>query len=114
MRCEFIEECIHGKRYAGRVCLHKAELCKMRLEIAHDKELQSIFTDEGYEKDGIVIRALGKPDFLAIIIYWRTGKTTLLSVREVKEKAWRKSTFPSSVKDLLERINNKFVKERKP
>lgn len=81
----------------------------MRLKIAHAKELEEIFSEKGHTKDGITIRAFGKPKFLTITIAWRGGRITFLSVKEVKEKAWERSTFPSYVKELLDRIHNKFV-----
>lgn len=111
MKCEFIEECSHAKRYVGRICLHKAELCKMRLKIIEAKELEEIFSEKGYRKGVVTIRArpFGKPKFITITIDWGGGKITFLSVKEVKEKAWERSTFPSYVKELLDRFHNKFV-----
>lgn len=109
MKCEFIEECPHAKLYVGRVCLHKAELCRVRLEYARSKELEAIFGEKGYQKNGITIRAFGKPDSLAIKIEWRAGNITFLSIKEVKEKAWDRSTFPLHIKELLNRIYDKFV-----
>lgn len=112
MKCEFIDECPHAKVYVGKVCLHSAELCRARLEIFHTKELESIFSEKGHQKDGITIQAIGKPGQLAIRIEWRNGKITFLSVREVVEKAWEGSTLPNPIKDFLDEIYNRFVSRK--
>ncbi len=114
MKCEFIEDCPHAKQYVGRVCLLKAELCKTRSEIARKKELEAVFTDKGYQVGGNTIQVFKYQNLMTIKIKWYNGKTTILSAKEVSDKAWRKSTFPYYIKNLLESIGDGSVQRDKP
>lgn len=75
--------------------------------------LEEVFSDKGYNINGTIIQASGGAEFPTITIRWKDGKTTFLSAREVNEKIWRKSTFPSYVKETLDRIHSEFILQRK-